>query len=379
VNPSRCVAPLARNGLTSQAGAPENDLAQKRRRALFSPTRDGGRGQGASAVNPMGRARDFVPDRDNLHLFSPSELDSGAEHFDRVLSNDPGADSAARDARVEAERAVDEAIRRPDQRLDVRSIGGFGPRIDALCSDYPFFGLSPDIGERRFQMANGDYVSIIPTARGAASVHDRDVLIFALSALVFARNMDVPVSPRLRFAYTDLLHFTGRKGGGRDYATVAQALDRLRGTTVKVARACASRREVRGEGWLVSYRDVEPLQRGRTLEVLLHPFLYSAVLARSFLSLPREYFELRSPVARRILELACKNTRNGRQFSIRLPRLAEKLGLQSDVRKLRYFIQREMGPLPGMETRIDLVRDQATFTRAAAEAAPSTAPQGVSK
>jgi hypothetical protein len=325
----------------------------------------------------MGRQRDFLPDRDNLNLFNPAELDSGAEHDGHAPTDESSA--AAPAAAAEAQRAVDDAIRHPDLRLDVRSLGSWSPRIDALCSDYPFFGLSPETGERRFQMANGDYVKIIPTARGVASVHDRDVLIFAVSALVFAKNAQVAVSPRLRFRYRDFLRFTGRRHGGKDYAAIDQALDRLRGTTVKIGRANASQREIRGEGWLVSYRVVEPLDLDRTVEVLLHPFLYGAVLADSYLSLPREYFNLRSPIARRIFELAAKNTRNGRPFAIRLSRLAEKLGFQREVRKLRFYLQKEMEPLPGMETSVDLVRDQATFTRVTAVSAPLATRQGVNE
>jgi hypothetical protein len=324
----------------------------------------------------MGRYRDYLPDRDNLQLFNPTELDSGAEHGGRASVDDKEAWPAANAASAEAQRAVDEAIRCPEMRLDVRSLGSWAPRIDALCSDYPFFGLSPETGERRFQMANGDYVKIIPTARGVASVHDRDILIFAMSALVFAKNAQVAIAPRLKFSYADFLRFTGRQRGGRDYGAIDQALDRLRGTTVKIDRASASQREVRGEGWLVSYRIVEPLEYGRQIEILLHPFVYGAVLARSYLSLPREYFSLRSPAARRIFELAAKNTRNDRSYTIRLARLAEKLGFQREVRKLRHFLQKEMEPLPGMETSVDLLKDQATFTRVAVPAAPPN-PQGV--
>lgn len=313
----------------------------------------------------MRQVRDLLPDQNNLHLFSPTELDSGAEATAPAAAHEPPAASGP-SACLAAEQAVDEAIQRPDQRFDIRAIGHWTPRIDALCSDYPFFGLSPTIEERRFQMANGDYVTIIPTARGVASVHDRDLLVFALSALVYANNGGVPISPRVRFSYSDFLRFTGRAGGGKNYVATDQALDRLRGTTVKISRANETRRERRGDGWIVSYREVEQIGRDRTLEMLLHPFVYRAVLSGSYLTIPREYFKLRSPVARRLFELASKNTRNGHPYTIRLQRLHEKLGFERDVRKLRFYLQKEMEPLPGMQTSVDLLRDQVTFTRTTA-------------
>ena len=313
----------------------------------------------------MRQIRDLLPDQNNLHLFSPAELDSGAEGPVAPARDRTDSLREREQATEAAEAAVADAIEHPERCFRIGTISPWTPRIDVLTSDYPFFGLSASIAERRFQLADGAYVAIVPTSKGLATVYDRDLLIYAVSALVYGRNAGVPISPRVRFRFSDFLNYTGRATGGRSYELAQDALDRLRGTTVRITRASERRRERCGDGWIVSYREVETAGE-RTLEVLLHAFIYRAVLGGNFLTIPQEYFGLRSPTARRIFELASKNTRGGQSYTIRLARLHEKVGFERDLRKLRFFLQKQMEPLPGMHTSIDLLRDQATFVRAGA-------------
>ncbi len=116
--------------------------------------------------------------------------------------------------------------------------------------EYPFFALAKqpryepiiyDDGERRFEVR--------PSARGIATIWDKDYLIYILSLIVDNIQRGRPVERTVRFTISDMLRFTGRATratkGGTLYKQVRESMFRLRNTaidtTIRSANLCVVR------------------------------------------------------------------------------------------------------------------------------------------
>ena len=76
-----------------------------------------------------------------------------------------------------------------------------------------------------------------------------------------------------------------------------------------------------------------------SVRVTLAEWLYRAVLAKSVLTLSRDYFRLRKPLERRVYELARKHCGHQPDWRISLPVLAHKSGSASPLRVFRRMIR----------------------------------------
>ncbi|MFD2579594.1 replication initiator protein A [Novosphingobium colocasiae] len=96
------------------------------------------------------------------------------------------------------------------------------------------FSLStkPDNRTRRYEH-NGNVIEIIPSGKGLATIHDKDILIYCISQLVAKMNQGEQPSRTVRLQAYDMLVATNRQTSGEGYRLMADALTRLRGTTVR--------------------------------------------------------------------------------------------------------------------------------------------------
>ena len=107
--------------------------------------------------------------------------------------------------------------------------------------EHPFYALSkkPDTAVRRHQ--HGDkWLEVIPSVKGQATIYDKDILIYVVSQVMEALNRGEKVSREIRFNPRDLLMFTNRGTGGKDYEAFCEGLDRLMGTVIKTNITTAS-------------------------------------------------------------------------------------------------------------------------------------------
>jgi plasmid replication initiation protein len=58
---------------------------------------------------------------------------------------------------------------------------------------------------------------VIPSAKGQATIYDKDILIYVVSQVIAKLNRGEKVSRRIRFNPRDLLIFVNRGTGGKDY------------------------------------------------------------------------------------------------------------------------------------------------------------------
>ncbi len=99
--------------------------------------------------------------------------------------------------------------------------------------EHPLFTLATRPDRRILRYAHGPAEHRgHALGQGAATIHDKDVLIFCVSQLMAAVNAGRPTSPVLRLKAHDLLVATNRETSGDGYRRLREALERLSGTRI---------------------------------------------------------------------------------------------------------------------------------------------------
>jgi plasmid replication initiation protein len=228
---------------------------------------------------------------------------------------------------------------------------------------YPFFSLSKSHRVAPIDFAAGDVairVEAVPD-HGMATIWDADILIWAASQIVEARDTGLRTSRLMAATPYEILTYVGRGTSSRDYQRLKAALDRLQSTTVSTSiRQPAEGRRHRFS-WINEWqertdRDGKPAG----IELIVPDWFYRAVLDDALvLTIDRAYFDLTGGLDRWLYRLVRKH--GGRQcdgwrFDFR--HLHQKSGSLSPFKRfafeLRDSIRRQ--PLPGytlfLETEI---------------------------
>lgn len=248
--------------------------------------------------------------------------------------------------------------------------------------EHPFYSLSkkPDMKIRRYEH-NGNWLEIIPSYLGLATIYDKDILIYCISHLVQSIRGDKPISSRVRITAHDLLRFTNRGVSGRDYTALSQAIDRLAGTRIKTNIRTGDEEQQDNFGLINSatIRRKHGID-GRLLwvDVDLSEWVMNAVKAQDVLTLHRDYFRLGKPIERRIYELARKHCGRQTTWSISVELLLKKCGSQGPVKLFRHTLKNvaRHDHLPDYRVTLDEENDQVVFhNRETWRDAPSRLPQ----
>lgn len=218
------------------------------------------------------------------------------------------------------------------------------PKDDMATMEHPVFSLGTRPDLRVLDYAhNGVAIRVTPSVRGRATIHDKDVLIYAISQLMAAVNAGRAVARTLQLRAHDLLVATNRETSGDGYARLCQAFERLAGTRITTNMVSGAQEITRGFGLIESWEIVRQTRGGRmvAVSVTLSDWLYQAVLAKSVLTLSRDYFRLRKPLERRVYELARKHCGRQESWRISVDLLLRKSGSASPRRVFRAML-REM-------------------------------------
>ncbi|MAI19233.1 MAG: plasmid replication initiator, partial [Marinovum sp.] len=121
--------------------------------------------------------------------------------------------------------------RHPQKELFICDVADAALKDIMPQMEHPFYALSkkPDIGIRRYEH-NDNYLEITPSVKGLATIYDKDILIYCISQIMEKLKRGEKVDRRVRINSKDLLVFTNRGVGGKDYTALSEALDRLAGT-----------------------------------------------------------------------------------------------------------------------------------------------------
>ena len=218
------------------------------------------------------------------------------------------------------------------------------PKDDMATMEHPVFSLGTKPDLRILSYAhNGVDITVTPSVRGLATIHDKDILIYCISQLMAALNAGRAISRDVTLRAHDLLVATNRETSGDAYRRLREAFERLAGTRITTNLAMDGVEVTRGFGLIEGWEIVRKTRGGRmiSVSVTLSDWLFRAVMSSAVLTLSRDYFRLRKPLERRIYELARKHC--GRQDSWRasVDTLLKKSGSASPRRVFRAML-REM-------------------------------------
>lgn len=243
------------------------------------------------------------------------------------------------------------------------------PVKDDLASmEHPFFTLQkmPDRNIRHYEH-NGAHLEITPSAKGMATLWDKDILIYVISQLLAKLNSNIEIGRTVRFRASELLRTTQRGTGGTAYNQLTEGLERLAGTRVKTDIKTASKRTREGFGLVEHWKIVQDLndERMSFMEVTISEWLWRAVLGREVLTLSSDYFGLTSAIDRRLYEIARKHCGAKPKFSIGLELLQKKVGSANNRRQFRQVIKEsaERDGLPEYHLHFEVGADLVTFVR----------------
>jgi len=217
------------------------------------------------------------------------------------------------------------------------------PKDDLGTMEHPIFSLStkPDRRILRYEH-NGATVEVVPSVKGRATIHDKDILIYCISQLMAALNAGREVSRTLQLKAHDLLQATRRDTGGDSYLRLREAFERLAGTRITTNITTGGLEATSGFGLIESWEILRKTRGGRMISVMvtLSEWLFRSVLARSVLTLSRDYFTLRKPLERRVYELARKHCGRQPEWRISVSVLHKKAGSSAPVRVFRAAIRK---------------------------------------
>jgi len=216
------------------------------------------------------------------------------------------------------------------------------PKDDLASMEHPLFSLSTRPDRRILSYAhNGAEITVTPSMRGLATIHDKDILIFCISQLMAGINAGRAVSRTLHLKAHDLLMATNRETSGDAYRRLREAFERLAGTRITTNIVTGGQEVTSGFGLIESWEIVRKTRGGRmvSVSVTLSDWLFRAVLSKSVLTLSRDYFRLRKPLERRIYELARKHCGKQDSWRVSIDTLLKKSGSASPRRVFRKMIR----------------------------------------
>jgi len=238
--------------------------------------------------------------------------------------------------------------------------GDFAPRDAQDLMAYPFFSLSKSHRVAPIDFAAGNVsirVEAVPD-HGMATIWDADILIWAASQIVEARDAGLRTSRLMAATPYEILMFVGRGTSLRDYQRLKAALDRLQSTTVSTSiRQPAEGRRHRFS-WINEWQErTDRNGKPAGIELIVPDWFYRAVLDDALvLTIDRAYFDLTGGLDRWLYRLVRKHggrQRDGWRFDFR--HLHQKSGSLSPFKRfafeLRDIIRRQ--PLPGYVLSIE--------------------------
>lgn len=219
---------------------------------------------------------------------------------------------------------------------------------------YPFFSLAKSKRVAPIDFVAGNVtirVEAVPD-HGMATIWDADILIWAASQIVEARDTGLRTSRLMAVTPYEILTYVGRGTSSRDYQRLKAALDRLQSTTISTSiRQPAEGRRHRFS-WINEWQErTDRDGRPDGIELIVPDWFYQAILDDALvLTIDRAYFDLTGGLDRWLYRLVRKHggrQRDGWRFDFH--HLHQKSGSLSPFKRfafeLRDIVRRQ--PLPG--------------------------------
>lgn len=230
---------------------------------------------------------------------------------------------------------------------------------DVSSMEYPLFSLSKNKDLRiRTYSRGGRFIKIIPSVVGAATVFDKDLLIYAVSQIVKGKTLGIETSRRVRVDVTPFLRGTNRSTGGKAYERVIDMCTRLRSTTLVTNVKSTEEEATEGFGLIDDFKVTQRTSSGKgalEVEITISEWLYRATMAYDVLTLHPDYFKLTQPLERRLAEIARKHCGAKNYWKINIDLLREKTGSVQTARRFKQELKAiiELNRLPDYRVALD--------------------------
>ena len=240
--------------------------------------------------------------------------------------------------------------------------GDMAPRDAQDLMAYPFFSLAKSRRLKPIDFRNGNITIRVEGTQehGIATIWDADILIWAASQIVQARDAGITPSRWIRATPYEILRFIGRGTSLRDYQRLKAALDRLQSTSVATSIRETTGRRLHRFSWINEWKELADAH-GKPLgiELILSDWFYAGVLdAALVLTIDPAYFRLTGGIERWLYRLVRKHggkQPDGWQFDFRhLHRKSGSTARSYDFAcDLRALVARQS--LPGYVLGIELI------------------------
>jgi plasmid replication initiation protein len=193
--------------------------------------------------------------------------------------------------------------------------GDMAPRDAQDLMAYPFFSLAKS--KRTVPIdyrAGGITVRVEGTAEhGLATIWDADILIWAASQIVEARDAGIHPSRLMQATPYEILRYVGRGTSLRDYQRLRAALDRLQSTSIATSIRETTGRRLHRFSWINEWKErIDTRGQPQGIELILPDWFYVGVLdAALVLTIDPAYFRLTGGIERWLYRLVRKHA--GRQ------------------------------------------------------------------
>jgi plasmid replication initiation protein len=235
---------------------------------------------------------------------------------------------------------------------------------------WPFFSLAKSRRVKPIDFLMGEVeIQVEATPEhGMATIWDADILIWAASQIVEARDRGRPTSRLMATTPHAILTFIARGVSQRDYERLKAALDRLQSTTVATTIRQPLQRRRHRFSWINEWKErLDGDGRPLGIELVLPDWFYAGVLDQALvLTIHRAYFDLTGGLERWLYRIVRKH--GGRQrggWSFDLAHLHLKSGVLSPRKQfafaLRDIVRRQA--LPGYRLTLEtaLGRERLSF------------------
>jgi plasmid replication initiation protein len=238
--------------------------------------------------------------------------------------------------------------------------GDLAPRDAQDLMAYPFFSLAKTHRTAPIDFRMKDIAIRVEAVaeHGMATIWDADVLIWAASQIVEARDAGLRTSRLMAARPREILTFTGRGTSARDYHRLKAALDRLQSTTVATSLRQANERRMHRFSWINEWTErADGHGNADGIDLIMPDWFYRAVLDDALvLTIDRGYFALTGGVERWLYRIVRKH--GGRQsagWRFEFRHLYAKSASLSPFKRfafeLRDIVRRQ--PLPGYRLLIE--------------------------
>lgn len=218
---------------------------------------------------------------------------------------------------------------------------------DMASMEYPLFTLSKRPDMRILRYVNGDTsIEMQPSAYGLPSMMDKDILLYCASVVMNKINQGEYPPQTIRLSLHDVLVATNRHACGKGYKFIKQALNRLTGCMLKTNIKTGKTSQGKMFHLIESseYLESEYVKdRMVGVEITLSDWFYNSLIAKEVLTINKDYFRLRSPLERRIYEIARKHhthMKKSKHWTISLENLRLKSGYTASLKHFKQAIKK---------------------------------------